>query len=267
MAGEDDKKNPDLSVEGAASGGTDIVITDPYPRPTRLINNTANNYALATQGGTNTAAFSVLPNGKVAYTGPLLVDENNDLTSLSEYDPDAIGYTFVDLARNPAGLQSFLTFLYDYNYYGSSKPSSQAMAGMGLTNTDEAAIGNLMSAARYNGKTWKAYMSDVMRNPKPKMMGTGTGRTVSVTAPEDIARQYLDATYKILGRPATKQEMQAAITWVQNQERQRAAGGQVDAATLASAAQSAAVQASPGEATAQKVGSAIDAIMNLLGGR
>jgi hypothetical protein len=266
MADEDDKKNPDLTVDTAASGGTEIVYADPYPRPTRLINNTPDNYSLATQGGADPSAFVVLPNGSVRYNGPLLVDENNNLTPQTEYDGDTPGYTFVDLSRNPAGIQSFLTFLHDYNYYGSNKPSSQAMAGIGMTNADEAAMMNFMSMARYNGKTWKAYMSDVMRNPKPKMLGTG-GRTVSVTAPEDIARQYLDATYKILGRPATQQEMQSAITWVQNQERQRAAGGRVDAATLASAAQSAASQASPGEATAQKVGSAINAIMNLLGGR
>lgn len=260
---DDEKFTPDeagkITSQPVPDAGTERVEYG-YRYPTRIVRDTIANQ---TRAGTDLSPSRGTGTGR-GYVGPFLVDENGDITQKQGYDANDVGYEFAYLTNRPNELESFRRFLAEYTpYYGNNKPGT----GMMKTTDDDRAFGAFFDAAMMNGKTWKAYMLDVMRGAKPNYAGTGgTGKRISVTAPEDISRQYLDASYRILGRAATQQEMQAAISWIQNQERQRAAGGSVDPMSLATAAQTRAGMAAPGEAVAQKVGMAMNELMNMLGG-
>lgn len=264
---EDDKFTPSDAASAVAGGNTTTgipAVDMPYRYPSRIVNNTSENLSRHDPVSQNTFfGPSRGPGTGRAYMGPNLVDENGNITSKQEYNLTDVGYEFTYLTTRPMELQSFRRFLAEYTpYYGKSKPGTD----MFKTSADEQAMSDFFTAAQMNGKTWKAYMLDVMRGAKPGYTsGGGTGKQISVTAPEDISRQYLDASYRILGRAASAEEMQAAISWIQNQERSRAAGGSVDPMSLATAAQTRAGMASPGEAIAQKVGTAMNELMNMLG--
>lgn len=276
MADPKDPKNDTFTPEeaaAAASGGSTPpppVIVPEYTYSPRVINNTPQNRAAA--GETRKTRSPYLspptPGGQVFYTGELLVDENGDLTPKTKYDQNDVNYEYYAWAQKKDTLASTLKFLKDYGYYPSGKsPSANALAGVGLETADASAIDAFFSQAWVQGKTYRKWMLERMAGIPPVAQSGGTGKQISVTSPEDISRQYLDASFRILGRAASPQEMQSAINWIQSQERARAAGGSTDPMSLGTAAQTRASQVAPGEAVAQKVGTAINELMNMLGGR
>lgn len=273
MADGDNKvTQEDLDKEAKSGGSTTtappVALTENVPYPGRMVNDSPRNLSYHPDALSQSTYFSPsrgMGTGRT-YVGPHLVDENGDLSSqIGQYSDEEIGRTFYTLAakNNGQDLEYLKQFLYEYTpYYGKNKPSP----GTTRTSADMSAIADFFDEAVLNGKTWRARMLDVMRGAKMSPQQTGSGRAISVTSPEDISRSYLDASFKILGRAATQQEMQSAISWIQQQERARAAGGGVDPMTLATASQTRAGMASPNEAVAQKVGTAINELMSMLGG-
>jgi hypothetical protein len=255
----------------ATSGSSALpppVVAPEYTYSSRFVSNTAENRRLAGETkGVRSPYLSQTPGGTVVYTGELLVDENNNLTPKTRYDQNDVNYEYYAWAQRKDVLASTLKFLKDYGYYPNGKsPSANALAGVGLETSDAGAIDAFFTQAWVQGKTYKKWMLERMAGVPP-VATSGTGKQISVTSPEDISRQYLDASFRILGRAATQKEMQSAINWIQSQERARAAGGSVDPMSLGTAAQTRAEQASPGEAVAYKVGTAINELMGMLGGR
>lgn len=274
MADNKDPKKDTFTAEEAAAAASSStpappVITPEYTYSSRQIRDTPENRRLAGET-TKTPSPNIgrSPNGTLFYTGELLVDENGNLTPKTRYDQNDVNYEYYAWAQKKDTLASTLKFLKDYGYYPSGKsPSANALSGVGLETSDASAIDAFFSQAWVQGKTYRKWMLERMAGIPPVAQSGGSGKQISVTSPEDISRQYLDASFRILGRAATPKEMQSAINWIQSQERARAAGGSVDPMSLGTAAQTRAEQVSPGEAVAYKVGTAINELMNMLGGR
>jgi hypothetical protein len=69
--------------------------------------------------------------------------------------------------------------------------------------------------------------------------GMSGGRTIRVTAKEDITKVLTEESFRLLGRPMSAKEVREAVQFVQSRERQAAMGGAEQApalSTLASAA-------------------------------
>ena len=219
MADETDKKNDkftaddaDTITQGGSSGTNTPAFESPYSYPTRLVNDSTTNLGRHPDPVSQSTYFGPsrgFGTGR-PYAGPLLVDENGDLTAKDGYQPEEVGYTFYELAAKNGGqdLIALKQFLREYTpYYGTRDPGP----GTVRTDADINAMAAFFEEAVLNGKTWQARMLDVMRGSKLNYKPSGSGRVIKVTSPEDISRQYLDASFRILGRAASPQEMQSAI--------------------------------------------------------
>jgi hypothetical protein len=236
-----------------------------YVYPSRRVNYSdvnASQIAASGEGGLNSTRT---PAGIVSYyNGPLLIDENNDV-SRRQYDASG-GDVLPEYASilNPVERSSFLTTLKDYGFYLDDKPSELAFSGRGLTNTDERAIQSFLNYSSSQGRTWRAMLPIVQG--QQKIVSSG-GRRVSVVSTEDATRVFREESLRILGRMPTQQEIRAAVSTIQSQQRSRGGGGTMDAPAVTTAAQEAAKQAAPGERAAQSAGQAVGQIFALLGGR
>ena len=170
------------------------------------------------------------------YSGPKLVDQNGNI------DRDAYGgsseklsnesYQFLSSISDPAERRAFLNDLYDRGLYGSSKPSKSM-----FDSADREAVGYYLLAMDRYGTTAKAGLG-LFRQEYPGGQAAG-GRTVRVTAKEDITKVLTEESFRLLGRPMSAKEVREAVQFVQSRERQAAMGGSEQApalSTLASAA-------------------------------
>lgn len=203
-------------------------------------------------------------NSLVYYYGPKLVDENMNLSDREEYTPDDVTAIWRD-QKTPEQRAAFFDTLYRSGAYGNNKPSAQAISGAYLMSEDSTAIYRMLDAAASARKTAAAYMK-ALKTGAPMFAPQGSGGGVRVVSPEDAGRMYKQASLRILGRVPTAQEMEESIRYIQQQQRARASGSQ-EAPSLQTAAIERAGQVAPGEATAQAVGTGIQRIMSLLGGR
>lgn len=203
-------------------------------------------------------------NSLVYYYGPKLVDENMNLVDRTEYTEDDIGAIWRD-QKTPEQRASFFDTLYRSGAYGNNKPSAQALSGAYLMSEDSSAIWRMLNAAVSARKTASAYIK-ALKTGAPLIAPGGTGSGIRVVSSEDAGRMYKQASLRILGRVPTAQEMEESIRYIQQQQRARASGGQ-DAPSVQTAALERAGQVAPGEATAQTVGTGLQRIMALLGGR
>jgi hypothetical protein len=62
--------------------------------------------------------------------------------------------------------------------------------------------------------------------------GMGGGRTIRVTAKEDITKVLTEESFRLLGRPMSAKEVREAVQFVQSRERQAAMGGAEQAPAL-----------------------------------
>ena len=203
--------------------------------------------------------------GVVLYYGPNLVDENGNVSNRDSYGPDDVYAVWRDY-RTPEARAAFLNTLRSTGMYGEDSPSNQALSGNALMSEDERAIGRFLDAAASVGKTASGYLQVLKTGDAsfvPKFSG---GSGVRVVSAEDAGRMYKQASLRILGRVPSAQEMEASIRYIQQQQRERAYSSQ-DAPSLQTAALTRAEQSAPDEATAQTVGTGLQRIMALLGGR
>lgn len=208
------------------------------------------------------------PNGtQWVYEGDNLVDEKN-VISRPPYkgDREEIYQEFFKL-KNDADRSQFFTTMQRLGYYGNSKPSTQALRGLGLTDTDTAAMQDFMlQLANNKGRTMKALVDLVASGAIRVPESMGSGRAVSVVSREDAAKQTGNAFFQLLGRAATPAEVKIAVQAIQNMDRQRQLSNVEDPTTLGVAAEQQAMKASPGEFGAYSAGKAINQVFSLLGG-
>jgi hypothetical protein len=239
-----------------------------YVFPSRKINYTANNIKQAAYSKTgrihNLSGVGGVSGTTSYYDGDLLVNAAGDIER-GQYDVtgrDILGeYSSI---TNPVERSEFFSTLKNYDFYGDGKPSALALAGRGLTSTDENAIQKFLNYSSGQGKTWRTVMPLLQGQVKSN---GGGGRAVSVVSTEDATRVFREESLRLLGRMPTQQEIRAAVGAIQSRERSRGAGGSMDAPSLSTAAQEQARRTAPGEAAAQAAGQAMNQIFALLGGR
>lgn len=267
----DPKRIPPSSTTLMGASGTNT-----YAYPNRYVNNTKENLAWAENdrkmslGGQTIKRLSGAPGlggNQLVYIGSSLVDENNNITRVA-YSDDGSDVTPEYWALQTDDQRSLLLRTAQrLGYYGDSKPSDGALKGFGLTSNDKSAIQDLLDFSTSRGRTWKAIAGMVNGGViAVGNVGSGSGRSYSVVSSKDAEQALTEASFRYLGRALTAKEIQAAVQRIQAEERAAAAGNVQDPASLSVAAKGQVERINPAEATAYKVGGAINRIFALLGG-
>lgn len=242
-----------------------------------LLDDKQNNPSKVATGYASTFPSTVdvvgLPGGtpQYIYKGSKLVEDNKLVRNQYDvYSSEATGQINSEyyLIKNDAERSSLFSTIYRMGYYQGQKPSSTALAGLGMTNTDRNALGDFLDFSNRNTKTWRQMLKDVASGKINIGSATGGGgRKVSVVSREEASKSIGDAFFAVLGRPATPEEIKVGVKAVQDLERSRVLSGTEDPANLATAATLQAQKASPNEAGAYSMGQALNQVFALLGGR
>lgn len=193
---------------------------------------------------------------KAAYTGQGLVDDKG-VISRGQYDPNE---AYRELASmTVTDRLAYLNDWYDRGLYPSGKPSVT-----GLESNDVGAMRQILMLSNSPdfGYTWKV-TSNLLRDTFPGGKGAGTGRKISLTAPEDIGEYVKNASLKLLGRNPTKAEIDAAIKSIQGVEAKRQGAGQ-DVPSLGVLAERQVTRVAGGEARMNAVATGIDIFRQML---
>jgi hypothetical protein len=163
---------------------------------------------------------------RTVYVGPGLVN-GNGVIDRDPYDPaniDTEAYRY--LASKTRGDRiAFLNTLADRGLYDGGKPS---------TSTFDAKDINAVSQYLLELNRWGvtediglAYLTNEYPGGQAR-----TGRTVRVTAKEDLQTVLREESFRQLGRSMTPKEVRDAVQFVQSRERQAAMGGPEQAPAL-----------------------------------
>jgi hypothetical protein len=93
-----------------------------------------------------------------------------------------------------------------------------------------------------------------------------TGRTVRVTAKEDLQTVLREESFRQLGRPMTPQEVRDAVQFIQSRERQAAMGGVEQAPALSTLTTQAVTRGRESEVQVEGFRTLADLIERALGG-
>jgi hypothetical protein len=177
--------------------------------------------------------YFVQRGAKTYYRGPGLVD-GNGVIKREPYDPSEINTeAYRYLASLDRGERiARLNFFADKYLYDGGKPSKSTFDSRDLDATAQ----YLLALNRW-GVTDDIGLAFLQTEyPGGGMSG---GRTIRVTAKEDITKVLTEESFRLLGRPMSAKEVREAVQFVQSRERQAAMGGAEQApalSTLASAA-------------------------------
>lgn len=156
---------------------------------------------------------------KMVYVGPGLVD-GNGVIKREPYDAaniDTEAYRY--LAGKSRGERiAFLNTLADRGLYDGGKPSVSTFDSKDISATSQ----YLLELNRW-GVTEDiglAYLTNEYPGGQAR-----TGRTVRVTAKEDLQTVLREESFRQLGRAMTPQEVRDAVQFIQTRERQAAMGG------------------------------------------
>ena len=170
--------------------------------------------------------YFVQRGNKTFYKGPGLVDSKG-VIARQPYDPaniDTEAYRF--LASKGRGERlAFLNTLADYGLYDGGKPSTSTFDSRDLNATSQ----YLLELNRW-GVTEDVGLSLLANEYQGGQ--ARTGRTIRVTAKEDIQAVLREESFRQLGRTMTPQEVRDAVAFVQARERQAAMGGAEQGAAL-----------------------------------
>lgn len=205
------------------------------------------------------------------YKGSKLVEDNKLVRNQYDvYSSEATGQINSEyyLIKNDAERSSLFSTIYRMGYYGGQKPSSTALAGLGMSNTDRNALGDFLDFSNRNTKTWRQMIKDVASGKINigAATGAGTGRKISVLSREEGSKGIGEAFFDVLGRAPTPEEIKVALKAMQDLDRSRQLSGTEDPASIATAATLQAQKASPAEAGAYSMGRALNQVFSLLGG-
>ena len=222
---------------------TTIVDTEPMP-PVVLGSSNLPTYSLGpdfqftervvTPGATALAGTSpiygqnyfVQRGSKTYYKGPGLVD-GNGVIKRDPYDPSNIT---TEAYRYLAGLDrgeriARLNFFADRGLYDGGKPTTSTFDSRDLNATAQ----YLLALNRW-GVTDDIGLA-FLQTEVPGGQAAG-GRTIRVTAKEDITKVLTEESFRQLGRPMTPKEVREAVQFVQSRERQAQMGGAEQAPAL-----------------------------------
>jgi hypothetical protein len=177
--------------------------------------------------------YFVQRGAKTYYRGPGLVD-GNGVIKRDPYDPSEINTeAYRYLASLDRGERiARLNFFADRGLYDGGKPTTSTFDSRDLNATSQ----YLLALNRW-GVTDDIGLAFLQTEIPGGQMGGG--RTIRVTAKEDITKVLTEESFRLLGRPMSAKEVREAVQFVQSRERQAAMGGAEQApalSTLASAA-------------------------------
>ena len=233
--------------------------------PTRQVLANAQNMGYGATGAMSTARLTEGGSQLLDYSGQKLVDKNGNIVR-DPYSSSDVEFVFRDLsAQSNAKLKDFLNVLHTHGYYGSSKPSSLALAGNGYTDADNTAIGRFLEQANRKGLTYDAYLPMVAGSAST-YDGSGGGSGGTFSSKEDISTYLMSAGFKYLGRPMTKEEIDAAVKRIQAEQLSRtSSSGGEQPTTLSTSAMLEAQKISPEEYASYSLGAALDRITATIG--
>lgn len=194
---------------------------------------------------------------KFEYKGSLLVDEKNRL-SRPQYNVRSEPLGLLRSLKDNATRRQYLNTLYQKGFYQSGKPSVN-----GLSQQDQAALGNLLEYANSMGRTWNVAFTEVASLENER--GLGGAAAVRYTAREDV-RDYANRdSLELLGRVLNRDEFRQALQLVRDRERQAALGaGQ--APSLGAVTRRAVQQVAGREVQLNDAADAIDVFRQMLRG-
>ena len=197
---------------------------------------------------------------KTYYKGPGLVD-GNGVIKRDPYDPSNItteAYRY--LASLDRGERiARLNFFADRGLYDGGKPTTSTFDSRDLNATAQ----YLLSLNRW-GVTDDIGLA-FLQNEVPGGQAAG-GRTVRVTAKEDITKVLTEESFRLLGRPMSPKEVREAVQFVQMRERQAAMGGAEQAPALSTLTEQAVTRGRESETQLQGFRTLADLLERALGG-
>lgn len=207
--------------------------------------------------------------GGATYKGNNLLDEGGMISTRTAYNTSTdneASLMYYELAHDPAKLKTVLTTLKTYNFYsGTAKPSSRALAGLGVDTSDVSAINNFLDYSTSKGKTWNAALVDVKTVP-PSAMGGGSGSGGYYPSREDSAATLHSRALTLLGRTLTPAEIDVAVSRIASDYKAKTAGtGGEQPTTLTTSADVAVQKAAPADASVYATSNAINRIFQTLG--
>lgn len=211
-----------------------------------------------TVGQKGSRASMVSPN---AFWGEALIDEDGYVVrGLYTIDADTAEQQLLKLSNDE--LKVWATQAKRTGFYGSSDPSDLILNNRGYANADVSAMANFMRYANNTGLVVRALL---LQMSSWSNVSSGTGTTIKVTSPEDI-RYYLDQAWLArFGRKPNKQDIDNAVSAIQQREREAAAQKQ-SSPSVAVMAQKQAEQKNKSEGAAYQLGNAIQLAFKYLGG-
>lgn len=170
--------------------------------------------------------YFVQQGGKTYYRGPGLVD-GDGVIKRGPYDPYNISTeAYRYLASMDRGQRiERLNFFADRGLYDGGKPTTSTFDSRDLNATAQ----YLLALNRW-GVTDDIGLA-YLKNEVPGGQGP-TGRTIRVTAKEDITKVLTEESFRQLGRPLTAKEVREAVQFVQGRERQAQMAGAEQAPAL-----------------------------------
>ena len=197
---------------------------------------------------------------KTYYKGPGLVD-GNGVIKRDPYDPSNItteAYRYLASLDRGARIER-LNFFADRGLYDGGKPTTSTFDSRDLNATAQ----YLLSLNRW-GVTDDIGLA-YLKNEVPGGQAAG-GRTVRVTAKEDITKVLAEESFRQLGRPMTPKEVREAVQFVQSRERQAAMGGAEQAPALSTLTEQAVAQGREPEVQLEGFRTLADLLERSLGG-
>lgn len=196
--------------------------------------------------------------GRVSYSGPMLVNEKGIVTR-APYDPDGEARGELFALKDDVVRSSLLNLLHSRGFYGSGKPSASALTGARFESEDLRAMADLLYFANSKGSTWQPVLASIAA--LPSMAATGA-RMVRTSSREDI-REYVNRdSLELLGRTLTRAEFREALQMIQARERAPRAGE--TQASLGALSAEAVRQVAPREVQMQGAADAIDVFREML---
>jgi len=257
------QKTEEFAKTYQESQGATAVSTSQTFVPQRKVALTQENIAAGASQAVSTARRVEGGSSVAYYSGDMLANRDGIITRGPYSDNDAeLVLREVSLQGNTK-LNEFLNTLSSHGYYQGNKPSNLAKSGQGFANDDFSAVSMFLEQANRKGLTWDAYLPAVEASAGTYSGGGGGG---SYSSKEDIAVYLRSAGFKYLGRPMTKEEIDAAARRIQQEQLSRtSSSGGEETTALSTSAMLEAQKAAPEEYAAYSLGAALDRIYAKLG--
>jgi hypothetical protein len=197
---------------------------------------------------------------QMVYVGPGLVNGNGIVTR-NPYDPSEINTeAYRYLASLDRGERiARLNFFADRGLYDGGKPTTSTFDSRDLNATSQ----YLLALNRW-GVTDDIGLAFLQNEIPGGQMGGG--RTIRVTAKEDITKVLTEESFRLLGRPMSAKEVREAVQFVQSRERQAAMGGAEQAPALSTLTEQAVTRGRGSETQLEGFRTLADLLEQALGG-